>query len=224
VGFVQPLPDNRILLVQARTRDGHNAEVWTKDGDRVAAERIGDAVEHVLTTRSGAIWVGYFDEAMGAGGPEGHGLARFSPSLSTDWLYPRTASLPQIFGSYALNVTDEATYCCPYINFHVIGVRASVVSDYGPAPVRFATRLLVDAHRGVLIGGDAAQPDLISGFRMVDGIVEPTGPLGRLVMPDGADIPRSRSSAERTICRGTDLHILHRANWYRVGLGDLFPA
>jgi hypothetical protein len=78
VSFVQPLPQQRLLVVAARAKPGVvNAEVWTSEGDLVQRGNLGDAIEELLTTPSGRIWAGYFDEAMGGRGPEGHGLARF---------------------------------------------------------------------------------------------------------------------------------------------------
>lgn len=85
VWFVQPLPAGRILIAAARTPGGQpDAEIWTGDGVLERSGLIGDAAEHVLTTRSGAIWAGYFDEAMGGSGPEGRGLARFTPGLEPE--------------------------------------------------------------------------------------------------------------------------------------------
>jgi SAM-dependent methyltransferase len=52
---------------------------------------IGDAIGHLLTTPSGAIWVGYFDEGIYGTTPATHGLVRFAPDLTIDWAYPQTA-------------------------------------------------------------------------------------------------------------------------------------
>ncbi len=78
VTHVQPLPGGKVLLVSARTRGSDNAEVWDGNGQREHAGLIGDAVEHLLTTPSGAIWAGYFDEGIYGPTPAAHGLARFA--------------------------------------------------------------------------------------------------------------------------------------------------
>ena len=217
VWFVQPLPAGRILIVQARTPRGQaNAEIWGHDGVVERSGLFGDAIEHVLTTASGAIWAGYFDEAMGGSGPEGHGLARFTPGLEPDWLYPH-GGLPAIADCYALNVAGETAYCCPYTDFHLIAVTGGRATDLGPVPARGATRLLVDGDRAALIGGYGPEYDLITPLRIAASGIEPDGPPSRMVLPDGLEIPRARSS-----CRGPDLDLITSiGSWYQLTLDDL---
>ncbi len=56
-------------------RVGDNAQMWSADGDDRGdiGGAFGDAIEHVLTTAGGSVWVGYFDEALGGRGPQAHG-------------------------------------------------------------------------------------------------------------------------------------------------------
>ena len=62
---VQPLPDERVLVVGARchwrAESGaeRNAAVYDPDGGLVMEETLGDGIGHVLTTAGGAVWVGY---------------------------------------------------------------------------------------------------------------------------------------------------------------------
>lgn len=151
---MQPLPEQRILLAAARVRSGAvNAEVWTSDGDLVHRGNLGDAIEELLTTPSGKVWAGYFDEAMGGRGPEGHGLARFRADLTTEWLYPTDAGLPYIADCYSLNVEDETAYFCPYTEFHVLSASGEQVTDWGPSPYRSAHNLLRSGPRLAVIAG-----------------------------------------------------------------------
>jgi len=58
--FVQRLPDNRLLLVGARSAwrpEGPelNASVVNSDGDQVTAAVLGDGILHVQTTLEGDI-------------------------------------------------------------------------------------------------------------------------------------------------------------------------
>jgi hypothetical protein len=218
VSFVQPLPAGRILIVRARIPVGQaNAEIWAGDGVLERSGLIGDAIEHVLTTASGAIWAGYFDEAIGGSGPEGHGLARFTHGLEPEWLYPHGGDLPPIADCYTLNVAGETAYCCPYADFHLITVTGGRARDLGPVPARGATRLLVDGDRAALIGGYGPEYDLITPLRITAGGIKPDGPPSRMVLPDGLEIPRARSS-----CRGPDLHLITTAgSWYQLSLDDL---
>jgi hypothetical protein len=221
VSFVQPLPAGRILIVRARTSVGQaNAEIWAGDGVLERSGLIGDAIEHVLTTGSGAIWAGYFDEAIGGSGPEGHGLARFTPDLEPEWLYPH-GDLTPVADCYTLNVAGETACCCPYTDFHLITVTGGRARDLGPVPRRGATRLLVDGDRAALIGGYGPEYDLITPLQITPSGVISCGPKRRLVQPDGMEVPR----AARAFCRGPNLHLFPRdsATWFRVDLNNIFP-
>src|SRR5690606_28853976 len=64
---VQPLPDGPVLAVAASARlhqDGpdRNAFIYSADGSALAAETLGDGIEHVFTTATGDFWGGYVDE------------------------------------------------------------------------------------------------------------------------------------------------------------------
>jgi hypothetical protein len=83
VTHVQPLPGGKVLIASARTpRTTDTAEVWDGNGHLEHAGLIGDAIEHLLTTPSGAIWTGYFDEGIYGTMPGAHGLIRFTPSAA----------------------------------------------------------------------------------------------------------------------------------------------
>lgn len=214
--FVQPLPGGRVLLAETRATGADNAEVWTDQGRRECAGQLGDAIEHVLTSPSGAVWVGYFDEAIGGAGPEGHGLVRFTPALRPEWFYPFT-DLPPIDDLYALNVAGETAYCCSYSSFHLISVQGDQVRDHGRVPVNGATQLLIDGDRAALIGGYGPEYDVITPVLVSGDSVEPAGQQRRLVLPDGMEIPRTQLTG-----RGPDLHLItDRGTWYRLALDDL---
>lgn len=215
--FVQALPGGRILLASARTRGADNAEVWTAEGKLERTGFLGDAIEHLLTTPSGDIWVAYFDEAMGQDGPAGSGLARFAADLQPAWAYPAGDGLPWIADCYSLNVTGESAWCCPYTSFHLISVQGDRAVDHGPAPSRGASQLLVSGRHAALIGGYGPNYDLITPLRLTADGVEATGAQQRLVLPDGLELPPSWYT-----CRGSDLHVITRYGaWYRLSLDDL---
>ena len=164
--YVQSLPNDRILLVAARNGGGANAEVWSADGRQEHVGDLGDAIEGVLTTATGEIWVGYFDEAMGGSGPQRHGLARFSSELQPVWLYPGPPTAPEIFDCYALNVAGETAWTCAYTQFHVVSACGDQVTDFGRAPYRSAHLLLVNGGAGALIGGPGPEYALVTSFRI----------------------------------------------------------
>ncbi|MGH3664432.1 MAG: hypothetical protein ACRDT8_06885 [Micromonosporaceae bacterium] len=216
--FVQPLGQGRILLAAARTRGEPNAEVWTFAGELVTRGQLGDAIEHCLTTASGKLWVGYFDEALSGEGPQSHGLARFTADFGVDWLYP-FQELPPIVDCYALNVDGETAHCYAYTDFHIVSISDADAADHGPAPKRSASRLLVAGDRAVLIGGSRAEYDLVTPLRIDTDGIHLDGQQRRLVLPDGLEAQRLRY-----VCRGADLHAFAGATWYRISLEDLLAA
>lgn len=220
VSFVQPLPDGGVLLVAARARAGVvNAEIWSADGEPVRRGHLGDAIEEVQTTYSGKVWVGYFDEAMGGSGPEGHGLARFRVDLTVDWLYPQGAGLPTIVDCYTLNVEGETAYFCPYTDFHVLSATGDRVTDWGASPRRSAHHLLRRGADLALLTGFGPEYDVATLLRIGRDGVRPHGGSCRVVMPDGLETNRLRYT-----CRGDTLHAFAGSFWYTVDLGGLSVA
>jgi hypothetical protein len=217
VFFVQPLPDQRILLAAARAKSAAaNAEVWTSGGELVHRGNLGDAIEDLLTTPSGRIWAGYFDEAMGGQCPEGHGLARFRADLSTEWLYPTDAGLPYIADCYALNVEEETAYFCPYTEFHILSATGEKVTDWGPSPYRSAHNLLRSGPRLALLSGWGPEYDVVTLLRIDRDEVRREAGQCRLVMPDGVEARRLRYTT-----RGADLYAFRGSAWYHTDLDEL---
>jgi hypothetical protein len=218
VTHVQPLPGGKILIACAHTSGTDNAEVWDSNGRLGHAGLIGDAIEHLLTTPSGAIWAGYFDEGIFGTMPAAHGLIRFTPDLTIDWAYPQR-EMPTIDDCYALNVCGETASIGAYSAFRLITVNVDQTRNHGPLPRRGASKLLITGERGALIGGYGPEYDLVTPLQITPAGVIPDGPQRRLVQPDGLEIPR----AARAFCRGPNLHLFPRDStaWYRLCLDDI---
>jgi hypothetical protein len=214
--FVQPLPGAQVLLAQRRSRSGAGAQVWSRDGELVATGDLGDAIEDVLTTPSGVVWVSYFDEAMSGTGPQAHGLACFGANLQVEWVYPFDAGLPFVFDCYTLNVAGDTAAICPYTDFHILSVTGTAVTDHGPSPYRSAHNLLIDGRDASLLGGPSAEYDQITFVHIGPDGIEAAGEPRRLVLPDGMEV-----RAARTFCRGPDLHVIMGTSWYRIDLDGL---
>ncbi|MBB5801075.1 hypothetical protein F4560_000843 [Saccharothrix ecbatanensis] len=220
VSFVQPLPEGHVLLAAARAKRGAvNAEVWTGSGELRHSGHIGDAIEELLTTPEGKVWAGYFDEAMGGSGPEGHGLARFREDLTVDWLYPLDAGLPYISDCYSLNVEDETAYFCPYTEFHILSVAGTRVTDWGPSPCRSAHQLLRRGADLALLTGWGPEYDVATLLRISRDGVRQEGRQCRVVLPDGME-----ASGLRYTARGDVLHAFLRSTWYSMDLDMLSAA
>lgn len=220
--FVQPLPGGRTLLVAARAEPGtSNAQVWDDAGRLVASAFVGDAIEHVLTTAAGSIWVGYFDEASDELGL--HKLVRLDSNLRPQWCYPHSSErdLPWVFDVVALNVHGETALCYAHADFHLVQVQADSVTDLGPTGVRGARAVVVDGFRGALIGGYGAEYDLVTPFAVQPGgRLDVGAPIGRLVLPDGRERDRLRFTARGAELTATDDGLVR----YRVSVDELLDG
>ncbi|MFD0857346.1 hypothetical protein ACFQ07_34400 [Actinomadura adrarensis] len=231
---VQPLPDGRVLAVGARAKwrqDGpdRNAIIYSADGTALAAETLGDGIEHVLTTSSGHVWVGYFDEGVygnyGWGGAEDRapvgscGLARFSADLKAEWQFPSHVNNPwgAISDCYALNVDADTVWTCYYTDFPIVRVHDGTLTGWRTDGAA-AKALITDGSRIALYGGYGADRDRLVAGQLADDRMRSTGEY-RVVLPDGRKLPGNAL----VIGRGADLHVLTPGDWYRLDLNDV-PA
>jgi hypothetical protein len=233
--IVQVLPDHRVLVVAARCRwrpDGpdRNAIIYDTDGRLVAEGTVGDGVQHVLVSRSGHIWVGYFDEGVygnygwgdaGAPSPVGApGLVRFSPNLEPSWRYP--TNIDESWGSisdcYALNVDGDTAWACYYTDFPVVRVQAGTVTGWRNAVVHGARALAVADTTIAMYGGYSPNRDVLVAASLGQDQVYKLAEY-RLALPDGSPLP----ATARAIGRGADLHLINEGEWFRLDLDDM-PA
>lgn len=186
---------------------------WVFDaGGRLTAEgNLGDGIQHLLSTRAGHLWLGYFDEGIyGGGETEHHGLVRFNSALEPSWLFPYGAEHGVIDDCYALNVRGETATVYFYGAFDIAQVRRDAVTNWSGAPAG-AHGLLVNGDRCALIGGYAERRDVVSHLRLGTGEVELVGE-GRI---DG--LPSEGPQLER-ICRGPEMHVIVGTDWYRASI------
>lgn len=226
--LVQPLPDDRTLIVGARCRwhaDGpeRNAIVVDADGGLVADGTLGDGIEEVLATRSGRIWVGYFDEGVfgnfgwGGPGPEpigSPGIICFASDLVAAWRYPYDADGGSIADAYSLNVDGETAWSSYYTDFPIVRIRSDVITTWrgGPSGTR---ALIVDDDRCALIGGYGADRNrVLVGSLTSEGFVPDR--VGVLTLPDGTELGHCR-----IVARGAELHVFVESRWYKLAVADI---
>lgn len=211
VRFVQPLPDGGFLLSASRQSDSSEVtcRVYDAQGVAVASGSLGDAVIEVLSTPSGEIWVGYFDENP-------RGVARFTHDLHLLWSTAK--GMPNHFDCYALNVDREVATTCAYTAFHLTQIEGDTWKDLGPSPQRGARALLIDGDKAVLVGGYGAEYDVLTPVRVSGDGVQLAGELRRLVMPDGLEVtgPLDLTS------RGSTLHAVRHGERYGLDLNEVF--
>jgi hypothetical protein len=230
---VQPLPDDRLLVVAARCRwrpDGpdRNAIVYGADGRPVAEHTVGDGIEHVLVSRSGHVWIGYFDDGVGGnygwgdgGAPEplgAAGLVRFTPELEADWWYPGTVGRSWGFfmDCYPLNVDAVTVWACYYTDFPVVRVTGGVVTGWHNTLVRGVEALAVSGTTVALFGGYGPDYDRLVVATFGDDDLHQVGEY-RVALPDGSPVP----AATYVIGRGADLHLISGTEWCRLRLDDV---
>ncbi|WP_157412953.1 hypothetical protein [Aeromicrobium sp. Root236] len=222
---LQPLPDGRFVVVGSRAewRDGvaeDNAHVYASDGSLDAVGCLGDGIEHVQTSADGSIWVGYFDEGIygndgwGGSGPEpmgSAGIVRFSSDLQVQWEYPLQQQDP-IDDCYALNVTGDDVWACPYSSFDVVRIRDGDVRSWSNE-VEGARALVVSGDSVALVGGYEKDRDRLVIGQLDDDELQVQA-TGRLTMPDGRRLPEDTF----VVGRGAELHALVGSDWFSWSL------
>ncbi|SEG83514.1 hypothetical protein SAMN04489712_11610 [Thermomonospora echinospora] len=201
-----------------------NAVVYDADGNVLAEETLGDGIEHVFATRTGHIWVGYFDEGVygnygwdGPGPPAlgACGLARFSPSLQPNWRFPQSGRWGAISDCYALNIDGDTAWTCYYTDFPIVRIQDGALTGWRN-DIHGAKALAVGGSRLALYGGYGADRNRLAVGDLGDEALRVTGEY-RVVLPDGQPLPADT----QVIGRGPDLHFLTDDNWYRLGLDDI---
>ena len=166
---VQPLADG-ILLVAARCRwrpEGpeQNAVVIDEAGAVVRRFTLGDGIEDVRTTPTGAIWASYFDEGVfgnyGWGGPGpapigAPGLVRFDDHGELREVYDdEKAGTDGICDAYAVNVNlSETVHVYFYTDFPIVRLREATYARWS-CGLAGARALAIRGDRAILVGGYA---------------------------------------------------------------------
>ena len=144
---VEKLPDNRWLLVAARTdRQIPNGDIFDTKSKLSGSLELGDCAQHIQATSSGDIWIGYGDEGIFGGGDFAReGLVCFGPDGTPKLRFfqeiAEAHSLPSIDDCYALNVCRNGdTWVCYYRYFPIVRIKNCRFdeswTDFPARPVR----------------------------------------------------------------------------------------
>jgi len=161
---VQPLGD-QILLACARSRYGgpddidHNGRIYHRDGTFAGEIVLGDGIQTLQATPSGAIWTAYFDEGIfgNYGWSEtlgSSGLVAWDRQGRKTFEFEPEQGLDSISDCYALNVTGEDdVWCCYYDGFPLVHLRGGQIVHHWQAPVSGSGAFAV-GHGHVLFWGE----------------------------------------------------------------------
>lgn len=165
--FVQPLPDNELLLVCSRSAyrgsDDFdlNAQVFDYNGVPKRSFLLGDGIEDVQTTSDGRIWTSYFDEGIfgnyGWHNTQPTGLSglilwdKFGEKL---YEFSPVDSLEFMDDCYALNVAnnDEA-WCYYYSQFPLIKIQNQIIKHIWETDLGGSDRFAVWENHVLFRGG-----------------------------------------------------------------------
>jgi hypothetical protein len=161
--FVQPMPDG-LLLATSRCEYSAalckpNGQIFGLDGVRQSAVMLGDGIQHLQTTKSGEIWVAYFDEGVfgnrGWRQPIGaKGLLRFNADGDRVYEFEPTSGLDDIVDCYALNVVGNSeVWCYYYTQFPLVKIVNERVEQYWECPISGSSAFAVWRDSVLMRGG-----------------------------------------------------------------------
>lgn len=206
------LPDRRWIVAYRRcSPDEENAWLLSTKGELVRRFSLGDAIAHLQCDASGAIWVGFFDEAS-----EPYGLIKVDDFGRTIWPSGMGDSYAiDIVDCYALNVAGDTAWTCYYLDFPIVKVDAIGRANFwqgSPAGVR---ALAVDRDFALLAGGYGGERN-----RLV--LVDLSGDTARIVEQCRLDTFESaQPGAQLFQARNQTLHIVQQGVWRSISVADV---
>jgi len=224
--FVQPLPNGELLIVGGRCRPGdENASVVAANGARRLSFCAGDGIESVQTTRSGDIWVSYFDEGVfgnfGWGGGRGPapigspGLVRFATDGSISYRFSPPSGHDSIADCYALNVGEDHVWAYYYTDFDLVRIDHAGSTRAWSTDIAGARAVAIHGDRVLFFGGYGDDRNAAQLGRLDRSDVDD---LRTLAICDSAG---RRIAPDLAVGRGRCLHLLAGSTWWRVDLATL---
>lgn len=147
------LPGGKWIVSDARSSGRANARILDRNSDILGRLNLGDGIEHLQCDTAGNIWVGYFDEgvfssenALGASG-----LNRFDEQGRITWQH----NDPNYFiaDCYAMVVSDDAAWCCPYPDFPILRIDSNNTVRSWTGAVAGARAMAVHGNLLLFAGG-----------------------------------------------------------------------
>jgi hypothetical protein len=225
--YVQPLPNDEMLLVCARSRyrthDDYdlNAKVFSLDGELQREFLLGDGIRDVQVTSSGQIWVGYSDEGVfgnfGWNKPVGSsGLIQWDKFGKKTYQFSPPAGLRSICDCYVLNVVSNTeTWCYYYDEFALVQIRDGQSKDHWACPISGSSGFLI-WRDFVLFQGGYDDHDLYHLAQLDNG-----NQMRSLATYRFTDEKGNSLKSRQIETRGCFLYVLEEDVCYRLDLREL---
>lgn len=187
---------------------------------------LGDGIEHVGVDRRDQIWVGWFDEGVfgndewrmpnGEWPPSSLGIGLFS----ADGDYQHLPNFPEsgVADCYALNISGEAAWACPYTDFPLLHLRPGSPVRWWRNEITGAVALAVSGRHVLLAGGYSENTNRLA-LVALDG--EGKGENARTVATWCLPL-----APRRTLLAGRDetIHLIQDGTWHRWRVADALAA
>jgi hypothetical protein len=211
------LADGRWLLAEARAEPrSDNGRLLTEGGRETGRFIAGDGIQDVACAPDGSFWISYFDEGIFGGGEDAEGnwpissagLAHFTPAGQPDWRFNSNRhSDYSIADCYALSLTGNVAWLCPYMDFPIIRVENGS-TKFWRNEVAGARAIAVEGNHVLLAGGYGHESDRITLLRLEENRAVNLGEA-RLPIADPMVLRREKGM------NGV-MHVIHAGQWTRI--------
>ncbi|MFN7924486.1 MAG: hypothetical protein U0Q16_30575 [Bryobacteraceae bacterium] len=152
--FAQPLPEGLLLAHARQWGTRPNARVHDSNGRILREFCLGDGIEELQTTQSGAIWASYFDEGVFGNTIASAGLIRFDSFGNVEFKFQPRGGMDWITDCYALNVeSNDSTWFYYYTPFPLVRLRHDAVDAVWQPGLRGAQVFAVFGNRALMHSG-----------------------------------------------------------------------
>jgi hypothetical protein len=214
--IVDRMADSRWLVAGSRADEGEkNGRIHAADGRLEHEMILGDAIENLLCSSDGTIWVGYFDEGV-FGGPNkdgswpvsSGGIVQFDASGTPLWSFNEQVGVNHsIADACAMTLSGTDLWACFYTDFPIARVSGGKPVFWSNS-VAGAKAIAVKDDIVMLGGGYSDDSNRITLVKL-DG--RASRELGSLRYAKGA-----RGAAGLLQGRGSIIHIVSDGIWSKV--------
>jgi hypothetical protein len=217
--------DGGWLVASSLGRGEENARLYSPHGSKERAMFLGDAIEHLLCSPDGTIWVGFAEEGVfnGRGHVSSGGIVQFAGDGTVlrsfnreveDRNFPGHTRV-HIDDCYAMTMNGNSVWVCPYSDFPILRLDQGTINIWANSVIG-AKAIAVAQDIVAFAGGYAEEADRIPVAKLEGGASRELGGLrfGPLVYR-GAGLAQGRDGI---------LHIVSEGVWHRISATDAAAA